>query len=244
MLLAIDSATSVASLALWQDGEVLAEVTWHTQDNHTAELLPNLLHLLGQIKMELSSVKGIAVAKGPGSYNGLRVGLSTAKGLSLALDVPLAAISTLEVEAFPHAATQRPLCPIHNAGRGEVATALFQDNDGIWLRLIEEHITTLDVLLRQVPPDTLFCGELRPDIIQQIIEKHGEQAAIVSGAGGLRRAGYLAELGWKRLSAGDYDDIRSLQALYLRRPPITVAKPKKLSPFSERDSKDVAQKHS
>jgi len=243
MLLAIDSSTSVASLALWQEGEVLAEVTWHTYGNHTAELLPNLLHLLGLVKTELNSVKGIAVAKGPGSFNGLRVGLSTAKGLSLALDVPLVAISTLEVEAFPHAATQRPLCPIHNAGRGEVAAALFRDNDGKWLRLMEEHITTLDVLLRQVPPDTLFCGELSPDIIQQIIESRGAQAAIASGAGGLRRAGYLAELGLRRLSVGDHDDIRSLQALYLRRPPITVANPKKLSPFSERNDKDVAQKH-
>jgi tRNA threonylcarbamoyladenosine biosynthesis protein TsaB len=244
MLLAIDSSTSVASLALWQEGEVLAEVTWHTQDNHTAELLPNLLRLLEVVKTGLRSVKGIAVAKGPGSFNGLRVGLSTAKGLALALDVPLAAISTLEVEAFPHAATRRPLCPVHNAGRGEVAVALFEDDNGIWLKLIEEHITTLDVLLRQIPPDTLFCGELSPDLIQQIVERCGAEARIVSSAGGLRRAGYLAELGWRRLSAGDHDDIRSLQALYLRRPPITVAKPKKLRPFSEGCDKDVAQKYS
>src|SRR4030042_231815 len=145
MLLAIDSSTSVAGLALWQEGRVLAELTWYTQDNHTAELLPNLLHLLGLAKTELSSVKGIAVAKGPGSFNGLRVGLSTAKGLALALNVPLAAIGTLEVTAFPHAVTQRPLCPIHNAGRGEVAAALFQDKVGQWLRLTEEHITTRDI---------------------------------------------------------------------------------------------------
>jgi len=244
MLLAIDSSTSVAGLALWQEGQVLVEITWHTRENHTAELLPNLIHLLGLAKTELSSVKGIAVAKGPGSYNGLRVGLSTAKGLALALNVPLAAIGTLEVAAFSHAATQRPLCPLNNAGRGEVAAALFQENKGKWLRLTEEHITTLDVLLGRVPPDTLFCGELNPDMIRKIIEIRGEQATIVAGAASLRRAGYLAELGWRRLSVGDYDDIRSLQALYLRRPPITVAKPKKLSPFSGRDGNDVAQKHS
>jgi tRNA threonylcarbamoyladenosine biosynthesis protein TsaB len=240
MLLAIDSSTSVAGLALWQEGQVLAELTWHTSENHTAELLPNLIHLLGLAKTELSGVKGIAVAKGPGSYNGLRVGLSTAKGFALALNVPLVAVSTLEVTAFLHAATQRPLCPLNNAGRGEVAAALFQENKGRWLRLTEEHITTMDVLLGQVPPDTLFCGELNPVMLQKIIEIRGEQATIASGASSMRRAGYLAELGWRRLSVGDLDDIRSLQALYLRRPPITIAKHDKLSPFYKRDGKDAA----
>ncbi len=243
MLLAIDSSTSVAGLALWQEGQVLAELTWHTKENHTAELLPNVIKLMGLSKTEMNSVKGIAVAKGPGSYNGLRVGLSTAKGLALALNVPLAAVSTLEVEAFPHAVTRRPICSIHNAGRGEVAAALFQEKEGKWLKLTEEHITTMDVLLGQVPSDTLFCGELSADMIKKVTEIRGDNTQIVAGANSLRRAGYLAELGWKRLSAGDQDDIRSLQALYLRRPPITVAKPKKLTPSFGRDSKDVAQKH-
>lgn len=239
MLLAIDSSTSAASLALWQGHQVIAETTWHTQENHTAELLPNLLHMLDQAKTSLKSLTSIAVAKGPGSFNGLRIGLSTAKGLALALDLPLAAISTLEIEAFPYAATEKPLCPMQNAGRGEVAAALFQSCGEQWLRLTEEHITTVDVLCRQLPSNTLFCGELNPDIVQKIREQRAT-ATILAGAGRLRRAGYLAELGWRRISAGDRDDIRSLQALYLRRPPITVPKPKKLKPFSERENKNAA----
>ena len=241
MLLAIDSSTYIASLALWQDG-VVAEVTWHTKENHTAELLPNVQSMLDRSRTSLANVTGIVVAKGPGSFNGIRIGLSTAKGLALALNLPLVAISSLEVEAFALRHVERPVCPIHGAGREEVAAALFQTTGGQLQRVTEEHITTIELLCREVPADTVFCGELTPALVCELEERRG-QAALVTGAGALRRAGYLAELGWRRISAGDFDDIRSLQALYLRRPPITVAKPKLVKPFYERENKDVAQKH-
>ena len=82
MQLAIDTSTDTASLALVQGSEVLAELTWHCGQNHTIELLPHLTHLLNQAKLSLQSINFIIVAKGPGSFNGLRVGISTAKGLA------------------------------------------------------------------------------------------------------------------------------------------------------------------
>ena len=82
MELAIDTATEIASIALSCAGEVQAEMSWHAGQNHTVELIPNLIHLLNQAKIELKGIDAIIVAKGPGSFNGLRVGVGTAKGLA------------------------------------------------------------------------------------------------------------------------------------------------------------------
>ena len=223
MELAIDTSTETASIALSSQGEIVAELTWHAGQNHTTELIPNLISILEQAKLNLKDINGVIVAKGPGSFNGLRVGMSTAKGLALALKIPLVGISTLEVEAFPYAATTLPICPIQNAGRGEIATALFQTKRGKWCRLVEEHITTVETLLPELKRRTIFCGRIPPEIALHLRERLKRKALVVESAAGLRRAGYLAELGWRRLKVGDFDHSPTLEPLYLRRPAITVS---------------------
>jgi len=224
MQIAIDTSTDTASLALVEDSEVLAELTWRCGQNHTAQLLPHLTHLLDQAKLNLESATGIIVAKGPGSFNGLRVGVSTAKGLALSLGVPMVGISTLEVEAYPHAQTGLPICPIFNAGRGEIATARYQMKGKEWRRLATEHITTVDALCSEITTKTIFCGDFVTLIAPQLRKHLKQRAVIPPPASRLRRAGFLAELGQKRLKAGDYDHLATLQPLYLRRPPITKPK--------------------
>lgn len=226
MELAIDTSTETASIALSSQGRIIAELTWHAGQNHTAELVPHLNHLLTQVKTEVKDLNGVIVAKGPGSFNGLRVGMSFAKGLALSLNIPIVGISTLEAEAFPYAATGLPICPIQDAGRNEIATALFQTKRGKWRRLINEHITTLEDLLPKIKNRTIFCGKISQDIALQLREELGGKALIVEGAATLRRAGYLAELGWSRLKEGDYDHSPTLEPLYLRRPTITISKQK------------------
>jgi len=224
MQLAIDTSTTTASLALVQDGEVLVELTWRCEQNHTIELLPRLTHLLNQNKLSLQSVSCIIVARGPGSFNGLRVGVSTAKGLAFSLGVPIVGISTLEVEAYPHAETGLPICPIFNAGREEIATAIYQKKGNRWRQLAAEHITTVEALCSQITTKTIFCGEFIPFIATQLRKQLKQRAIISTSAARLRRASFLAELGQQRLKAGNYDDLATLQPLYLRRPAITKPK--------------------
>jgi len=224
MYLAIDTSTDTASLAIIQDSKVLAELTWRCGQNHTTQLLPHLTHLLNQTKLNLQSTTGIIVARGPGSFNGLRVGISTAKGLVFSLGIPIVGISTLEVEAYQHAETGVPICPIFNAGRGEIATAIYQVKYNEWRQLIVEHITTVESLCSQITTKTIFCGEFIPIIATQLRKQLKQKAIIPSPATGLRRASFLAELGLKRLRAGDYDNPATLQPLYLRRPAITKPK--------------------
>ena len=224
MYLAIDTSTDYACLALVENGRIIAEMNWRCGQNHTVQLLPGLSYLLDQQGVDMSSATGLIVAQGPGSYNGLRVGLSTVKGLAFSLDIPVVGIGTLEVEAYQHAERGLPVCAIFNAGRGEIAAAVFRKLNGEWARLIAEHVTTLDVLCAGVREPTIFCGEYAPAIAAEVAERLGDRAVFVSSAAGLRRAGYLAELGAMRLASGDYDDASTLQPLYLRAPAITQPK--------------------
>lgn len=224
MQLAIDTSTDNASLALVQDDEVLAELTWRCGQNHATQLLPRLNHLLNQAGLSLQSFSCIIVARGPGSFNGLRVGISTAKGLAFSLGIPLVGISTLEVEAYQHASTGLPICPVFNAGRGEIATATYQRKGNNWRQIAPEHITTVESLCSQITTRTVFCGEFVLTIAPQLRKQLKQKAVIPSLANRLRRASFLAELGLERIKAGDYDDPVTLQPLYLRGPAITQPK--------------------
>jgi tRNA threonylcarbamoyl adenosine modification protein YeaZ len=220
MELAIDTSSSIVSVALSHKGEVSAALTWQTAQNHTIELLPNLICLLQQARVELDSVEAIIVAKGPGSFNGLRVGMSTAKGLASALNIPLLGVNTLEAEAYPFAFTGLPLRPIHKAGREEIATALYRQKDNEWLCLEAENLTTVKALCLRIKQKTLFCGEILPDIMSEIQQNLGKRA-IISQSNSPSRASSLAILGWQKLSRGEQDDPVTLQPLYLRSPHIT-----------------------
>ena len=148
MELAIDTSTDFASIALSREGSVITELTWRSAQKHTVELVPNIEYMLKQSNITPESLNAVFVAKGPGSFNGLRVGMSTAKGLAFSLNIPIIAISTLAVEAYPFAFTDLLLCPIQSAGRGELAVAFYRQNDE--LRCLQEaHITTVDVLKKR-----------------------------------------------------------------------------------------------
>ncbi|OGN90248.1 MAG: tRNA (adenosine(37)-N6)-threonylcarbamoyltransferase complex dimerization subunit type 1 TsaB [Chloroflexi bacterium RBG_13_46_14] len=227
MQIAIDTSTDTAGLALTDNGRILAELTWNCGKNHTVQLLPNLNYLLEQNSLSLESADCIIVARGPGSYNGLRVGISTARGLAYSLGIPIVGISTLEAEAWQHAGTELPVCPILNAGREEVATATYRLTDAGWTQLEEEHLSTLDDLCSGIQTRTVFCGEYVYKIADELKSKLGDNAVIVSPFAGLRRPGFLAELGLKRIEAGDFDDTATLQPRYFRGPSITKPNPGK-----------------
>ncbi|MCD6600029.1 MAG: tRNA (adenosine(37)-N6)-threonylcarbamoyltransferase complex dimerization subunit type 1 TsaB [Dehalococcoidia bacterium] len=224
MELAIDTSSNTASIALAHKGEVLIELTWQSAQNHTVELMPNLSHILHQTKVGPHSIEAVVVAKGPGNFNGLRIGVSVAKGLAFSLNIPLLGVSTLENEAYPFAYTDLPICPIHRAGREKIATALYQQKNDQWHCLEKEHLVTLKELCQRIHRRTIFCGELLPDIVNETRQNLGKRA-IIPQTNTLSRAGQLATLGWQKLKNGEQDKTATLQPLYLRPPHIT--KPRK-----------------
>jgi tRNA threonylcarbamoyl adenosine modification protein YeaZ len=188
----------------------------------------------------LADLAGVGIALGPGSFNGIRVGVSTAKLLAVSLGVPLVAASTLAATAFAHreAAALAGLGsgrsawvrPIDDAGRGQIATALYRsERDALTLEpgaLVEvepPHIADLaDVVANAVSRDgaVLVCGEVRAEWAAELARQVPDRVVVASPYARLRRAGALAALCWERLQAGRTDDPATLQAIYLRRPPV------------------------
>jgi tRNA threonylcarbamoyl adenosine modification protein YeaZ len=225
MELALDTSTEWAGIGLSQEGNVLSELTWRPGKNHTTELFPNLDNMLASAGVDMKSLSAIFVAKGPGSYNGLRAGISAAKGLAFSLAIPIVGINTLEIEAYPFAFAGLPICPLYDAGRGEIAAALYSPVGG-WKCLEEAHLTTTEILCQEIRTKTIFCGEVPEAAIGIITSSMGSKAIIPGFESRLRRPAYLARLGWPRLQAGQADNLASLQPIYLRQPPITQRKKK------------------
>ena len=222
MYLAIDTSTEATGVALNEDGHVAAEETWRCVQNQSVELLPHVLALLESVKSDIKHVKGIIVARGPGGFNGLRVGVGTAKGLAFGLGVPIAGIGTLSAEAYRYAAAGLPVCAALPAGRAEVAWAVYREVGGQWRSILPETVSSLKDIFIYVNSPTVFAGELAAASIEELKQRLGSLAVFVDAP--KLRVHALAELGGQKLDAGDADDATSLQPVYLRRPPITQPK--------------------
>jgi len=178
--------------------------------------------LLQQAELELTYAKAIVVAKGPGSFNGLRAGVSTAKGLAFSLGIPLLGISNLEAEAYLFAFTGLPICAIHKAGPDQLFAAVYLQKNEEW-QCLGESVTTLEALCHRISEKTLLCGEIPPEIANQIRQRLGNQV-IITSTDTIVRLSSLTALGWRKLSQGIRDNPATLQPLYVRPPHITAPK--------------------
>ena len=202
----------MASLALYDQvrGWVWGEESWYSANNHTVELMPRLVRLLEQQGIAPAQLTGLVVSLGPGSFTGLRIALSVVKGLALARGLPLVGIPTLDVVAHPHIVQKRPIWAILQAGRGRICARHYAYHRGRLQAEEQYQLTTLEALCSQVTEPAFFCGEIDARDGEQIRQRLGPEAIIASPAASLRRAAYLAELGWERLSNGDADNPSTL----------------------------------
>jgi len=221
MELTVDTSTSLTGIALAERGLTIAESTWPSARNQTVELLPEVSRMLRKANLKVSSLTGIVVARGPGGFSGLRVGLAFAKGLAFSLGIPIAGVSTLAAIAWDRAEPGIHVRPILPAGRGEIYTALYQTGEGR-LDLIEpERISTIDDLCASTSTVTVFSGEITPEQSCVLASALKELAIIPEGPADPARIASMAWLGWCRIESGDTDDAATLQPTYLRKPSIT-----------------------
>jgi tRNA threonylcarbamoyladenosine biosynthesis protein TsaB len=207
-------------LALYDphQGLILGEELWRSANRHTVELMPRVVRLMEHQKVTAADLTGLVISLGPGSFTGLRIGLGAAKGLALACDLPLVGIPTLEVVARPQMTQRLPILAILQAGRGRICSGCYARRRGRWRRQGAYQLTTLEDLCETVEEPVFFCGELSASDTQLIRDKLGIVASVASPASSPRRAAFLAELGWERLSRGDSDDVASLSPIYLQQP--------------------------
>ncbi len=212
MLLALDTATRFISLAVHDGHSVLAEVTWLSAARHTTELAPQVALLLRRAGAEPAQLRGVAVAIGPGSYTGLRIGLGFAKGLALAHNLPLLGVPTFEVLMRAQPPRAEPALAVLEAGRGRVLAAAFRWNNTQrrWLPAGEARVIDWPTLAAGLEPPVYVCGEIDAAGLEHLRGRRG-LVTVAAGAQSLRRAGFLAEIAWDRLRhdgrAGD-DPVR------------------------------------
>ncbi len=177
-ILAIDSSGLTASIAIIEEGNLIAEYSIHYKKTHSQTLLPMLDEIKKMIDLELNQIEAIAVASGPGSFTGLRIGSATAKGLALGLKLPIIEVPTLEGLAYNMLGTQGLLCPIMDARRNQVYTGgyefIVEDHQyKMETRIeacacgIEECIATINELGRPVT----FLGDGVPVFREMILEQ-------------------------------------------------------------------------
>lgn len=209
-LLALDTSTGQAGVAL-TNGQRLLEVTWDAGRAQTTSLLREVDHLMQLASAKPEEVGAVAVAIGPGSFTGLRVGLSVAKGLALAQGAAVIGVPTLEIAAAVVLALDpsRSVVSVAPAGRGRV----------VWQRYgpgkdPEVRNTSLPELLEEVrrQPETVIAGELSPDQRQELV---ADGVALLPASYLARRPAVLADLGFARWAAGDVDDGASLEPTYV-----------------------------
>jgi tRNA threonylcarbamoyladenosine biosynthesis protein TsaB len=229
MLLALDTATAAASLALYDldSRQLLAELTWQARRRQTQDLLPALEDVLRLLDRSPQEITALAVTTGPGSFTGVRIAISAAKGLALGLPQPPAIIGipTLSVTAAPYiklaaAADELVICAAIQAGRGRYNWAWFGAEDLLHRPAAADHQTgtvgEMAAALAERNQAIWLAGEIGADLAAAL--KGLQHVRCVDAVTGLRRAGQLARLAALHLAAGHGDAPAALQPLYLRNP--------------------------
>lgn len=172
-ILALDSSGLVASVALVEDETLLAEYTVNYKKTHSQTLLPMLNEIAQMIELDLKTVDAIAVAGGPGSFTGLRIGSATAKGLGLALDKPLVSVPTVDALAYNLFGSDAYICPIMDARRNQVYTGIYRFEDGKFTTVMEQvplAVEELAAKLNDLGQKVILLGDGVP-VYQETLDK-------------------------------------------------------------------------
>jgi tRNA threonylcarbamoyladenosine biosynthesis protein TsaB len=213
-ILAIDTSTDQASTALLQEDEIVAEYSWRAAGNHSRHLGSVVEEILDRQGFTPRSIDIMAIAIGPGSFSGLRVGISFAKGMATALEIPLYGESTLDVIADNIGDCVGSMWAVLPAGRRQLYAARYRRDGSTWRRTSDYQLLEGEQLPRVVAPGELVGGTGLPDALERAILDVGGR--LTRPADRVRRAGYLAELARRSAVSGVPNQRDTIEPLYLR----------------------------
>lgn len=220
-ILALDSSGLVASVALVEDDILVAEYTMNYKKTHSQTLLPMLDEIKKAVNLDLESIDAIAVAAGPGSFTGLRIGSATAKGLGLALQKPLIGVPTVEALAYNLYGTDRDtvICPMMDARRKQVYTGIYTFEDHQLKTIQDQDALPMDELLEKVNAlgkNVIFLGDGVPVFKELIQGKCQVSYSFAPAHLNRQRAGAVAALGAVYFARGKTETAAEHQPDYLR----------------------------
>ncbi len=208
MELCIDTSTRYASVGISEEGRIVAELAWRSERNHSVELAPALRRVMEHAGVRMEDLTAVFAALGPGGFSALRVGLSVAKSLAMARDLPLVGINTLDIEAAPFHGLAGPLSAVIGAGRSKVYLATYdsQTSPEADYRVVER-----ELLADALEDGTILCGE-EAGAVRDLV---GSRVIVIGSPPPTRSASALAKLAYERLRVGSTDDPDMLQPIYM-----------------------------
>ena len=219
-IIAIDSSGLVASVAIVQDEEVIAEYNVQYKKTHSQTLLPMLDELKRMVDLDLQTVDAIAIASGPGSFTGLRIGSATVKGLGLVLDKPVIPVPTLEGLAFQLAEADGFICPFMDASRNQVYTGVYEMREGELVCVIDQCAMDIHDLLKELakyPVKIHFLGDGVPVYEEIIREEIVNEYQFAPCHLSRQRAAAVAALGERYYHQGRIETAAEHRPVYLRK---------------------------
>jgi tRNA threonylcarbamoyladenosine biosynthesis protein TsaB len=222
-ILGIETSTKTGSVAIASEDGVIAQYSLNIEVTHSERLMSTVDRVLTDTGFQISDMDGYAVAIGPGSFTGLRIGLAAVKGLALVTGKPVAAVPTLKALAWnlPYAAY--PVCPILDARKNEVYAATYRFEGSALVHGMAEAAISLSRLSGRITEKTIFTGEASRIFRKDIIELFGDRALFAPISAILPSAAAVAEIGLDTIKGGNQTDPDSLTPMYIRRPEAEVA---------------------
>lgn len=213
MLLAIDSATRMLGLALHDGTQVLSETLWFSERHHTTQLAPEVALTMRRAGVEPKGLTAVAVAQGPGSYTGLRIGMALAKGLCLVHNLQLVGVPTLDILAAAQPSFDGRLLAVLRAGRGRLAAVWYKWGRKGWTADKPARNLSWEELRPELGEATYICGEISEQERQSLRREPNVTLAPASLC--VRRPSVLAELAWPQARRGKPDGAGKLRPVYL-----------------------------
>ena len=221
-ILGIETSTKTGSVAIVSEYGVIAQYSLNIEVTHSERLMATVDRVLQDTGFTMADMDGYAVAIGPGSFTGLRIGLSTVKGLALVTGKPVAAVPTLKALAWnlPYAAY--PICPMLDARKHEVYAATYRFEGSALVYDMAEAVISLSRLSERISEKTLFTGEASHLFHKDIREIFGDRALFAPLTAILPSAASVAEIGLDMMKSGKQADPDNLTPMYIRRPEAEV----------------------
>jgi tRNA threonylcarbamoyl adenosine modification protein YeaZ len=220
IMLGIDTATESASCAVIDDGRMLGEIVFNYKKQHSVILMEMIDSILKNLKLDITDIDAFAVSEGPGSFTGLRIGAAAVKGLSLGTGKPLVGISTLVSLAFNMAFTSGIICPIMDALRGNVYTALYEFDGEVLVRKSDYLAISVDELIELLDEKNspvCFIGDAvalyRVKLSSSVPDSRFAPMHL-----NVAKAASLAELGRIKMEDKGASDLHAFAPFYLRKP--------------------------
>jgi len=216
LILGIETSGDICGIGITCRERLLAELSIHIPNAHSENLFPGIVNLLEAAGMNMDSLSGVAVSWGPGSFTGLRIGISAAKGIAYALGIPLFLIPTLDVCAYYGLGFGKVICSIIPSIRGDVFYCFYAEKDGIVERISEYRLGKIEEMENDFSGGVFFTGIIDEKLRWALVRRFSDKDVFFSHEFNVPCGYLVAKMGYEKMIAGKTDNIEDSEPLYLR----------------------------